>query len=167
MTVKEKRNFLENIIIFDIIIDNLTQQENQGLSNCCKTTANYETDGTQNGSHKNTTESKIIKYLESQKLLSEKINSYIDQYVEMKENAIKAISKLDLCYQDYMFLYFVKPKIVEDDEGKKHKKRNTFDDIARITYTDKSNVSRCIDSAIAKLNLQQITTKTNECNKNI
>ncbi|MFT3952768.1 MAG: hypothetical protein QM689_12675 [Oscillospiraceae bacterium] len=161
MTYKEKCEFLESIIQLDIIIENLIGMDSESLYRCCNTTISTAGDGAQNGKGENSVENKIGKYLESKEKTREKINRYIDQYIDAKDAAEAAINALDLEYHDVMILYYIQPKLVEDEVGETHKRRNTLDDIARITFTDRADVSRKKQAAIDKINFHGIPRNPN------
>ena len=85
MTNQEKKEYLKQINSIDRQVNYLAtaiKQEKEKRNRLLSISVNYENDGTQNGSHSNGTESKIITYVG------------IDEYIQSLENDVEILYKL-------------------------------------------------------------------------
>jgi len=97
LTTQEKKKWLSQAYIIERHIETLIS-ENEKLERlwgkCQKCTVSYENDGSQSGSHSNSTENAIINYIDAVTEYRQLINSEIDKLIDTKKKIKQIIANV-------------------------------------------------------------------------
>lgn len=95
MTSQEKKEYLQTAFQLEKRIETLLKEKSnlQELkARCCSTTANYENDGSQNGSHQNGTENKFITYVDKLTEYEAELDKLVEKLIDTKRHIKQIIT---------------------------------------------------------------------------
>lgn len=87
MTNQEKKKYLSQAYIIERHIETMTNETEKIerlMSQCNKCTVNYDNDGSQSGSHSNSTESALVNYISAVEEYRKELTAEIDKLYEVK-----------------------------------------------------------------------------------
>lgn len=97
MTTQEKKKWLSQAYIIERHIETLTNENTKLerlMAQCQKCTVNYDNDGSQSGSHSNSTENAFINYISAVEEYRNELNAEIDKLIDTKKKIKQVVENV-------------------------------------------------------------------------